>query len=114
MLIDTHCHLDSYQFEHDRTDVIHRANNENIKGIVIPAVHPSNFNAVRELAHSINGGLYALGIHPMYVSDITDSDLQYLEKHIEKNIQDGRLVAVGEIGLDFFVDELCTKEMVAH
>ena len=72
---------------------------------VLPAVAVSNFDAVRQLAHA-QGDSYALGIHPLYVAQAQDSDLSTLEAHLERYRDDPRLVAVGEIGLDFFVPEL--------
>src|SRR5699024_5010785 len=51
-------------------------------------------------------GYYALGIHPMYVPNAQLDDLQTLESYLQRHLQDPRLVAVGEIGLDFFVPEL--------
>ena len=77
---------------------------------VIPAVERSNFATVRELAHH-HGDVYALGIHPLYVPNANDDDLNFLESELARLKGDKRLVAVGEIGLDYFVPELCTPEM---
>jgi TatD DNase family protein len=60
---------------------------------------------VRELAQAY-GDAYALGIHPLYVKDASDDDLALLEAELALRVTDPRLVAVGEIGLDFFVPEL--------
>jgi TatD DNase family protein len=60
---------------------------------------------VRELAHQ-NGDAYALGIHPLYVAQSVDGDLATLAAELTLRLDDPRLVAVGEIGLDFFVPEL--------
>jgi TatD DNase family protein len=77
---------------------------------VIPAVQVSNFEAVRTLAHQGNHH-YCLGIHPLYVSTATDADLTVLDAALTRNRHDPRLVAVGEIGLDFFVPELCASPL---
>ena len=58
-----------------------------------------------ELAHQ-GGDAYALGIHPLYVAQATDADLATLDAELTLRRDDPRLVAVGEIGLDFFVPEL--------
>ncbi|MEO8837786.1 MAG: TatD family hydrolase, partial [Herbaspirillum sp.] len=71
--------------------------------IVIPAVTPSNFAAVTQLAHCYPTCAYALGIHPLYVADADESDLQALRTALEAAHDDSRLVAIGEIGLDLFV-----------
>lgn len=106
LLIDTHCHLDASEFDSDRLAVIARATAAGVGGIVIPAVGRSNFAQVRELAHSFDGGAYALGIHPVCVSDAHDSDLDLLESHVQAALSDPRFVAIGEIGLDFFIPAL--------
>lgn len=108
MLIDTHCHLDSAEFDTDRSEVIDLSQKNGVQQIVIPAVMRDNFVTVRDLAHQFSGGYYALGIHPMYVRYATEDDLTVLEQMIQHALQtqDSRLVAIGEIGLDFFVPEI--------
>ena len=110
MLLDTHCHLDASEFALDREAVIARALAAGVQGILIPAVDPSNFEIVRTLAHSVPGGAYALGIHPMYVQHVDDQALVQLRQALEARRDDPRLVAVGEIGLDFFVPEISQGE----
>jgi TatD DNase family protein len=103
--IDTHCHLDAPEFL-DQTVVIRAlAAAKNVAHCVYPAVHPHNFSDVRSLAHAL-GDSYALGIHPLYVKDAQLKDLQLLDDELTRCAGDPRLVAVGEIGLDFFVPEL--------
>lgn len=111
MLIDTHCHLDAREFEPDRLDVVRRAADAGVRHIVIPAVAPYNFGLVRDVAHQFAGGAYALGIHPICIPDAKTEDLVTLERAIERALDDSRFVAVGEIGLDFFIPELKTPEM---
>ncbi|NGM88276.1 TatD family hydrolase [Parapusillimonas sp. SGNA-6] len=113
MLIDTHCHLDATEFNLDRLDVVERAGERGISGIVIPAVSRSNFGAVRVLAHSFKGGSYALGIHPICMREAQEDDLAELARQIERSLDDPRFVAIGEIGLDFFVPELAEPDVRA-
>lgn len=113
MLIDTHCHLDAQEFDLDRPQVIQRAQQAGVKGIIIPAIAPSNFQNVRQLAHSFKGGAYALGIHPICVPNAQETDLITLESAIQANLHDPRLVAIGEIGLDYFIPALKTPAMRA-
>ena len=110
--IDTHCHLDASEFSDIAgqylplaVDLRAYAAVKNVAKCVFPAVHPLNFQAVREMAH-LHGDAYALGIHPLYVKDATLDDLAFLDAELALRIADPRLVAVGEIGLDFFVPEL--------
>jgi TatD DNase family protein len=100
--IDTHCHLDAREFDADREAVVERARSAGVSTIVIPAVDASNFETVRELAHR-HGHAYALGIHPLYVEGSAEEHLDGLAEALQRWRDDERLVAVGEIGLDFFV-----------
>ena len=111
MLIDTHCHLDDARFDADRDAVMQRAVEAGVEKIIIPAVHPDNFQAVRTLAHACPGGAYALGVHPLFVPQAEESALDELDAALTSHRDDPRLVAVGEIGLDFFVPELKTPAM---
>ena len=108
--IDTHCHLDAPEFGLQVGDVRARAAAEQVLHCVIPAVEVANFEAVRALAHS-RGDSYALGIHPLYVAKALDADLVTLDACLLRYRDDSRLVAVGEIGLDFFVPELCQSPL---
>ncbi|MDP2034828.1 MAG: TatD family hydrolase [Polaromonas sp.] len=103
--IDTHCHLDAAEFAGDRAAMRGRAEAAGVTLCVLPAVGVFNFAAVRELAHQF-GDSYALGIHPLYVKQATDGDLALLDAELAERRADPRLVAVGEIGLDYFVPEL--------
>lgn len=106
MLIDTHCHLDAAEFDADREQVVARAREAGVRWIVVPAVDAGNFDTVSRLAAGTPGCAYALGIHPMYVDRARDEDLRALRDALAQAIEDPLLVAVGEIGLDFFVDGL--------
>ena len=105
MWIDTHCHLDAAEFDADRDAVIARARAAGVTQIVLPAVEAGNFDTVRLLAIR-QGFAYALGIHPLYVMRAAAGDLDRLAEALATHHIDPRLVAVGEIGLDFFVPGL--------
>lgn len=108
--IDTHCHLDAAEFGSGALQVRARAAQRGVRHCTIPAVGVENFEQVRALAHA-TGDSYALGIHPLYVPQARDGDLDTLERQLAASIGDPRLVAVGEIGLDFFVPALCEAPM---
>ena len=108
--IDTHCHLDAPEFATDLAAVCARAAAAGVSHCVLPAVALDNFEQVRALAHAQRFS-YALGIHPLCVKRAQDGDLQQLDLQLAAYIDDPRLVAVGEIGLDFFVPELCTSPL---
>jgi TatD DNase family protein len=103
--VDTHCHLDAPEFAGDAADVRHHAAQAGVRHCVIPAVEVANFDAVRQLAHA-GGDSYALGIHPLFTPRARDDDLDALERALSAHADDPRLVAVGEIGLDYFVPGL--------
>jgi TatD DNase family protein len=110
MWIDTHCHLDAAEFDADRDAVRQSARAAGVTRCVIPAVHAAHWAEVAKLAER-HGDAYALGIHPLYVPQAQEADLLALDLALTERRDDPRLVAVGEIGLDFFVPELCTPEM---
>lgn len=111
MLIDTHCHLDAEIYTESSIELVQAARQKGVHYLVVPAVERANFSAVQSLAHQHHEVTYALGIHPLYVPQATESDLHELAHHIEQSMADPQFVAIGEIGLDFFVPELCTKSM---
>ncbi len=104
-IIDTHCHLDAREFAADVDAVRERARLRGVQQIVIPAVNIHNFDAVRTLAHRF-GDHYALGIHPLCSPGAGEPDLAALERALQEHQYDPALVAVGEIGLDYFVPML--------
>ena len=108
--IDTHCHLDAAEFGAKTLEIRAQAAIKNVANCVLPAVEIANFDAVRQLAHQ-TGDSYALGIHPLYVGRAQDDDLQRLDAALNQHRDDPHLVAVGEIGLDFFVPELCESPL---
>ena len=108
--IDTHCHLDAAEFASDRAVVRQRARDLGVSHCVIPAVEQGNFDAVQALAHAQGDG-YCLGIHPLCVKHAKPGDLLSLQAKLQSCADDPHLIAVGEIGLDFFVSELTTSPL---
>ena len=108
--IDTHCHLDAAEFLPDAHAVRVRAAINKVAHCVLPAVEVANFDAVRRLAQA-QGDSYSLGIHPLLVAHAQEADLATLDAHLLRYRDDPRLVAVGEIGLDFFVPALCVSPL---
>lgn len=103
--IDTHCHLDAPEFDADRPAVLARARAAGVRLQVVPGVMASQFDSLPVLARE-QGLAYALGIHPLYVDQAADDDLDRLADALARHRGDPRLVAVGEIGLDHFVPGL--------
>ena len=103
--IDSHAHLDAPELAHDVDAVREQARAQGVVHCVLPAVERSNWDSVRLLAHR-HGDSYALGIHPLYTGRAQDEDLELLAHTLQQHRADPRLVAVGEIGLDYFVPGL--------
>jgi TatD DNase family protein len=99
-LVDTHCHLDAAEFDGDRDAVVAQARSAGVSRIVVPAVERANFGAVASVCRSYPECLPAYGIHPMYVDRAREEDLDVLRD----TLRTGAAVAVGEIGLDRFVE----------
>ena len=116
--LDSHCHLDAPEFDLDRKAVMQNAQLQGVAWCVMPAVQAKDFLSLQKLAQEFHQP-YALGIHPLYVPQAQEQDLDFLVQCIEGSLakddqglrSDARLVAVGEIGLDFFVPALCEPAM---
>jgi TatD DNase family protein len=103
MWIDTHCHLDAGEFDADREAVVDRARAAGVSAAVIPSVDVATLERVRQCAHRYRFA-YALGIHPLYVDRTDEEDIGKLRDAIGSALSDPRFVAIGEIGLDHYVE----------
>lgn len=105
MLIDTHCHLDAPQFDQDRDETAISARDQGVQAIVVPGVERSNFELVCQLAEQYPHCAYGLGIHPLFVGRANPEDLELLDELFEEKLKSPKPpVAVGEIGLDFYIE----------
>ncbi|QXZ09987.1 TatD family hydrolase [Comamonas sp. Y33R10-2] len=109
--IDTHCHLDAAEFALDRDAVRAAAFAAGVTHLVIPAVQRSHWQDVIDLAHR-HGDSYALGIHPLFTPGADESDIALIRELLAQQRDDPHLVAVGEIGLDFFVPGLDAERQI--
>jgi TatD DNase family protein len=107
MWIDTHCHLDAQEFGIESDAIAQRAAQLQVSAIVIPAIDRANFDAVAALAARHANCAYALGIHPICVPQAEEGDLALLRQALPQALNDPNFVAIGEIGLDFFLPALC-------
>jgi TatD DNase family protein len=100
-LADTHCHLDLEQFDPDRPAVLERAAAAGLTRILIPALDLASSRRVVKLAASHPMLFAAVGVHPTEAAawnDATHDDLRALAQHDMPH----RIVAIGEIGLDYY------------
>lgn len=101
-LIDSHSHIDTAEFDGDRDDVLHRARAAGVTRQIVPAIALSGFAKLRDLCRG-EAGLYpAYGLHPMYLAEHEPEHLAELADWIARE----RPVAVGECGLDFYIEDL--------
>lgn len=101
-LIDTHCHIDVEDFDTDRNQVLARCYASGIMEMIVPAVDRQGWQKLLQLC-SEQPGLYpALGLHPVYVAQHQPEDVHALEQVVAEE----KLCAIGEIGLDYYLDQL--------
>lgn len=98
-LIDTHVHLNFEAFEPDFEAVVQRWRDIGVVRLVHSCVEPSEFKAIQALAHRYPELFFAVGLHPLDVSQWTPE----MEQEIQSlAASDPKAVAIGETGLDFF------------
>jgi TatD DNase family protein len=101
-IIDTHCHLDVDAFARDRVAVMNRCRELGISRIIVPAIRAKSWPDLLALCEA-EAGLYpALGLHPVFIDEHQANDINKLEAVLETH----RPVAIGEIGLDFYLKDL--------
>jgi TatD DNase family protein len=101
-LIDTHCHLDVAAFDQDRGQVLQRTRQAGVCAIVVPGIEAAGWRGLQDLCAREPDCHPALGLHPVYIDRHRPEDLKSLERLVERH----RPLAIGEIGLDYFVREL--------
>ncbi|MCF7220605.1 TatD family hydrolase [Marilutibacter chinensis] len=102
MLVDSHCHLDAPEFGVDRRDVIARARAAGVTRQIVPAVSAASWPGLREACRLAPGLHAAYGLHPMYLAEHRPEHLVQLRDWLQRE----HPVAIGECGLDYFVEGL--------
>lgn len=109
--VDTHCHLDLDDFEQDRSEVLERAFQAGVKRIVIPGITLASSRVVGELAMNYSGLFAAVGVHPTeattwdstsFIELVNLVHIHYSSSQTSESSRDNRIVAIGEIGLDYY------------
>lgn len=99
-IIDSHCHLDFSVLADNLDDVLARAQQRGVTQYVLPSVTANRFESVLHLARAYPSVHPALGLHPCFCSIHSEFDLEVLSAAVQQN----KVCAVGEIGLDLFIE----------
>lgn len=103
-MIDTHCHIDEEAFDADREEVIARQKESGVQAMIVPGVNVASIQTVLDVCHRHPDFCFpALGLHPEDVKETWESDLAAIEAAIRTHRDE--LVAIGEIGLDYYWDK---------
>lgn len=106
--IDTHCHFDDSSFATDRESVWTQAKASGVSDLVIPAITAASWPALTKLCQLNEGFHAAYGLHPIYLAEHKPEHIALLEQYLSEK----PCVAVGECGLDFFLDDLADEPQV--
>lgn len=107
-LIDSHAHLDMEQFDTDRKEVIKRASEAGVTRIVNVGIDLASSRKAAQLSHRHPIIMAAAGIHPQESANITEKDI----KELSRVAEDPHVVAIGEVGLDFYHDNAPHEQQI--
>ncbi|MBV4550235.1 TatD family hydrolase [Pseudomonas sp. SWRI102] len=105
-LIDTHTHLDFPDFDADRPALLAESRALGVRQMVVLGVYRDNWQRVWDLVQSDSDLYAALGLHPVYLDQHRHEDLALLRQWLSRLVGHRQLCAVGEIGLDYYVQTL--------
>lgn len=97
MIIDTHAHYDDEAFDEDRAEVLEGMKEQGVGTIINAAASMDGCRRTLELTREFPFVFGMLGVHPDDVGDLTEADMDF----IKKNAAEKKIVAIGEIGLDY-------------
>lgn len=105
--VDTHAHIFSKEFNHDRDNVIVRAKSQGVKYMVLPNIDSASIEPLLNVSSSYKGFCFpAMGLHPTSVKENFEKELHVVEKYLREK----RFYAVGEIGIDLYWDKTFIEE----
>lgn len=105
-MIDTHTHLDFDDFDADRDAVVSHCRELQVDRIVVLGVYQRNLQRVWDLALNEPSIYAALGLHPIYLNEHRPEHLHELRERLAELAGHPKLCAVGEIGLDYYVESV--------
>jgi TatD DNase family protein len=102
IITDTHTHLYSESFDEDRTEMMQRTLNANVKRLFVPAIDSTYTDAMLQLEKDYPEHVFLMmGLHPTHVKENYKEELA----HVEEMLQQHKFYAVGEIGIDLYWDK---------
>lgn len=105
-LIDTHTHLDFPDFDTDRSELLARSRALGVKKLVVLGVYQANWQRLWQLVQSDSDLYAAFGLHPVYLDQHLPGHLNELRDWLDRLAGHPQLCAVGEFGLDYFLEQL--------
>lgn len=106
--IDSHCHLDFSDFDRDREQLLKRCQQDHVSDIIIPAVTVNRWQSLQLLCQSHDMLHPALGCHPLFMQNHPVDAADRLAAAVAEK----RPVAIGEIGLDFYLPDTDEKTQI--
>ena len=98
-IIDSHCHIVFSNFDEDREEVAKRWRSQGVKALLHACVEPSEIPAIKSMADKFEEMRYSVGVHPLDTQHWGSETLNVLR---QAALEDERVVAIGELGLDLF------------
>ena len=107
-IIDSHAHYDDESFDADRDEVLKQITDNGVIGILNCAASYDSLKTTDELTKKHDYIYGALGIHPENANEMKEDTLEEIKKYISENL---KIVAIGEIGLDYYLEENPPREV---
>lgn len=108
--IDTHTHLFEPEFNEDRDAAVQRALNAGVRTLCLPSINYASIERVHDMCNRYAGICYGMvGLHP---TEVGDDYLAVLDKIYGRLKDDSSIIAIGEVGLDFYWDDKYRKEQL--
>lgn len=105
-LFDSHCHLDFEAFDSDREEMLERARSRRISRFMLLGVYQQQWQRLIDVAGSVDGALFALGLHPYFIDRHSLADIERLQQQVMDCKGHEKFRAIGEIGLDQECDNM--------
>ncbi len=99
MIIDTHCHLDFPEFDHDRAVMIARARENGVDGFILIGINPKSWTSTQSIAQADQRIWRTTGIHPNSAAELWSDTML---SRLRAGSSSGDVVAIGETGIDLF------------